>query len=235
MEGGSRDEDMKPTREEVRQRILDIGVIPVIRAPKPSLAIAAARAIGAGGIPIVEITMTVPGAIDVIAELTATTTFLVGAGTVLDVETAHSCIEAGAQFLVSPILDSDTVKRAHREGKLVMAGGLTPVEVVDAWKNGSDFVKVFPCGNMGGAGYLKTLKTVLPQIEMIPTGGVNLANIASFFEAGAAAVGIGGELVSMAALLAGDFDAIEEGARRYAAIALEVKVARGVKYDNAIC
>jgi 2-dehydro-3-deoxyphosphogluconate aldolase/(4S)-4-hydroxy-2-oxoglutarate aldolase len=228
------------TCEEVRQRILETGILPVIRAPKPSLAIAAARAIGAGGIPIVEITMTVPGAIDVIAELTATTGMLVGAGTVLDVETARRCIEAGAEFLVSPILDSETVKLAQRERKLVMAGGLTPVEVVDAWRNGSDFVKVFPCGNMGGPSYLRTLKTVLPQIEMIPTGGVNLANMPSFFEAGAAAVGIGGELVSMDALLAGNFDAIAEDARRYATVAREMSVARqmnlaqGVKHENAV-
>ena len=172
--------------------------------------------------------MTVPGAIDVIAELCAGGGILVGAGTVLDAATARRCIDAGAEFLVSPVLDSQILTLAHREGRLVMAGGLTPVEVVDAWNNGADFVKVFPCGNLGGAAYLNTLKTVLPHIEMIPTGGVTLANAASFFEAGAAAVGIGGELVSMAALLAGDFAAIEEGARRFAA------VARGVKYDNAL-
>ena len=222
------------TCEEVRQRILEARIIPVIRAPKPSLAIAAARAIAAGGITIVEITMTVPGAIDVITELTATTGMLVGAGTVLDVETARRRIETGAEFLVSPILDSATVKLAQREGKLMMAGGLTPVEVVDAWKSGSDFVKVFPCGDMGGPNYLKTLKTVLPQIEMIPTGGVNLANMASFFEAGASAVGIGGEFGSMDALLAGNFDAIEDTARRYAIIARQMNLARGVRYDNAI-
>ena len=222
------------TCEEVRQRIVEVGIIPVIRAPKPGLAIAAARAIAAGGIPIVEITMTVPGAIDVMAELTATAEILVGAGTVLDVETARRCIEAGAEFLVSPILDSATVRLARCEGKLVMAGGLSPTEVVDAWKSGSDFVKVFPCGNMGGPSYLKTLKTVLPQIEMIPTGGVNLANMVSFFEAGASAVGVGSELVSMHALLTGNFDAIEESARRYSAVAREVDIARGVKYDNAV-
>jgi 2-dehydro-3-deoxyphosphogluconate aldolase/(4S)-4-hydroxy-2-oxoglutarate aldolase len=214
---------MRRTKEEVRQRILESGIIPVIRAPKPTLAIAAARAICLGGIPVVEITMTVPGAIDVIAELTATNGVLVGAGTVLDVDTARRCIEAGAEFLVSPVLDCETVELAHRKGKLVMAGGLTPVEVVDAWKNGADFVKVFPCGHIGGALYLKTLKTVLPQIEMIPTGGVNLANMASFFEAGAAAVGIGGELVSTAALLAGDFGAIEESARSFAAVVRGIK------------
>ena len=225
---------MKLTCEEVRQRILEAGVIPVIRAPKLGLAIAAARAIAAGDIPIVEITMTVPGAIDVIAELAATPGLLVGAGTVLDVETARRCIEAGAEFLVSPILDPETMKLAQREGKLAMAGGLTPVEVVDAWKNGSDFVKVFPCGNMGGPSYLKTLKTVLPQIQMIPTGGVNLANMTAFFDAGASAVGVGSELFSMANLLAGNLDAIAEDARRYATVVREMKLARGVKYDNAI-
>jgi 2-dehydro-3-deoxyphosphogluconate aldolase/(4S)-4-hydroxy-2-oxoglutarate aldolase len=215
---------MSLTKEEVRRRICDTAIIPVVRASTPDLALAAARAICAGGIPVVEITMTVPCAIDIIAELTRTNGMLVGAGTVLDAATARRCIEAGAQFLVSPILDSPTVKLAKDEGKLIMAGGLTPIEVVDAWNSGADFVKIFPCGMMGGAAYLRTLKTVLPQIEMVPTGGVNLANAASFLEAGAAAVGVGGELISTAALKTGDFTAIEASARRFAV------VARGVKY-----
>jgi 2-dehydro-3-deoxyphosphogluconate aldolase/(4S)-4-hydroxy-2-oxoglutarate aldolase len=219
---------MSLTKEGVRQRILETAVIPVIRSPRPGLAIAAARAIFRGGIPVVEITMTVPGAIEVIAELAATKGILVGAGTVLDAETARRCIQAGAEFLVSPVLDRATVKLANREGKLMMAGGLTPVEVVNAWKKGADYVKVFPCGKLGGASYLATLKTVLPQIEMIPTGGVDLANMASFFEAGAAAVGVGTELLSKAALLAEDFIAIEESARRFA------EAARGIKCVDVI-
>src|SRR6202022_225950 len=125
--------------------------------------------------------------------LTRTNGMLVGAGTVLDAVTARRCIDAGAQFLVSPVLDWATVNLAKDEGKLVMAGGLTPVEVVDVWNSGADFVKFFPCSTMGGAVYIKTLKTVFPHIDMVPTGGVNLANACSFLGAGAAAVGVGGE------------------------------------------
>ena len=211
------------TKHEVRRRILDVAIVPVVRARTAELAIAAARAIEAGGIPIVEITMSVPCAIDVIAELSRSNDgrMLIGAGTVWDADTACQCLDAGAQFLVSPGFDVDMVQLCKRAEKLVMAGALTPNEVRAAWKGGSDFVKIFPCGSAGGPSYIKALKTVLPQVEMVPTGGVNLANLVSFLNAGASAVGIGGELVSGTALDESDFAAITETARRFVAACKE--------------
>jgi 2-dehydro-3-deoxyphosphogluconate aldolase/(4S)-4-hydroxy-2-oxoglutarate aldolase len=204
------------TREEVWQYILEIGIVPVVRAASPEQAIAAARAVCAGGIPIVEVTMTVPGAVAVIEELRRTMDgeMLVGAGTVLGAETAARCLDAGAEFLVSPGFDLETVKLANRKEKLIMAGALTPTEVITAWKAGSDFVKIFPCGNVGGPSYIRSLKAALPQIPMVPTGGVNLSTIAEFLCAGASALGVGGELISAAALKSGNMAAISEAAGR---------------------
>jgi 2-dehydro-3-deoxyphosphogluconate aldolase / (4S)-4-hydroxy-2-oxoglutarate aldolase len=205
------------TREQVRRRIIEVGIVPVVRAESKEQAIAAARAVCAGGIPIVEVTMTVPDAIEAIRMLSETMPgdVLIGAGTVFDTDTARKCFEAGAQFLVSPIFDAETIALAQGMGKLTMAGALTPNEVVAAWKSGTDFVKIFPCGNLGGAGYIKALKAALPQVPMIPTGGVNLDTAAQFLAAGAAALGVGGELISAAALQAGDTGVIEELARKF--------------------
>lgn len=212
------------TREEVWQQISEVGIVPVIRASSPELAIAAARAVWAGGIPIVEVTMTVPGAINVIEELTHTMDgMVVGAGTVLGAETAARCFDAGADFVVSPGFDAETVKLANLQEKLIMAGALTPTEIITAWKAGSDFVKVFPCGNVGGPGYIRSLKAALPQIPMVPTGGVDRETAAEFLCAGASALGIGGELISPTALKTGNMDAITDAARQYAAI---VRMAR---------
>jgi 2-dehydro-3-deoxyphosphogluconate aldolase / (4S)-4-hydroxy-2-oxoglutarate aldolase len=213
------------TREQVRRRIIEVGIVPVVRAESKEQAIAAARAVCAGGIPIVEVTMTVPDAIEAIRMLSETMPgdVLIGAGTVLDADTARKCFEAGAQFLVSPIFDAETIALAQGMGKLTMAGALTPNEVVAAWKSGTDFVKIFPCGNLGGAGYIKALKAALPQVPMIPTGGVNLDTAAQFLAAGAAALGVGGELISAAALQAGDTGVIEELARKFLRV---VQVAR---------
>lgn len=201
-------------RDQVEQRITGIGVVPVVRASSPQKAIDAARAVCAGGIPIIELTMTVPGAIDAIRELRRSmpADVLIGAGTVLDAKTAAKCIEAGAEFLVSPGFNRATVRYARREGILIMAGALTPTEVITAWSAHADFVKVFPCGNVGGPSYIRALKAALPQIPMIPTGGVNAATATQFLEAGAAALGIGGELVS------GSSQAITEKARQLVAI-----------------
>src|SRR2546427_4985281 len=183
-------------KQKVRDRILEIGIVPVVRASSPGEARIAADAVCQGGIPIVEITMTVPGALDVIRELAknSASEVLVGAGTVLNAEAARRCLDAGAQFLVSPGLNLQTVELAVREGKLIMAGALTPTEVITAWEAGADFVKIFPCGQVGGAKYIKALKGPLPQIPLVPTGGVNLNTAAEFIEAGAAALGIGGGL-----------------------------------------
>src|SRR2546427_5658666 len=183
-------------KQKVRDRILEIGIVPVVRASSPGEARIAADAVCQGGIPIVEITMTVPGALDVIRELAknSASDVLVGAGTVLNAEAARRCLDAGAQFLVSPGLNLKTVELAVREGKLIMAGALTPTEVITAWEAGADFVKIFPCGQVGGAKYIKALKGPLPQVPLVPTGGVNLNTAAEFIEAGGAAPGIGGGL-----------------------------------------
>ncbi len=220
-------------KQKVRDRIMEIGIVPVVRASSPRDARIAADAVCEGGIPIVEITMTVPGAIDVIRELTknAASEVLVGAGTVLNAEVARRCLDAGAQFLVSPGLNLQTVELAVREGKLMMAGALTPTEIITAWEAGSDFVKVFPCGQVGGAKYIKALKGPLPQVPLVPTGGVNLDTAAEFIQAGAAALGVGGELVQAEALKSNKPEIIVENARRFLAI---VKQARAQMASSGI-
>jgi 2-dehydro-3-deoxyphosphogluconate aldolase/(4S)-4-hydroxy-2-oxoglutarate aldolase len=216
-------------KQGVRDRILQIGIVPVVRAASPSEARTAAECVCKGGIPIVEITMTVPGALEVIRELAkhGASELLVGAGTVLNAEVAQQCLDAGAQFLVSPGFKAETVALAVRQGKLIMAGALTPTEVIAAWEAGADFVKIFPCGQVGGAKYIKALKGPLPGIPLVPTGGVNLATAAEFLEAGAAALGIGGELVHPAALQSGNHDAIVENARKFVAIVAQTRARMG--------
>ena len=189
----------------------------------------AAEAVCKGGISIVEITMTVPGAVDVIRELAKGSgkEILIGAGTVLNAEMARRCLDAGAEFLVSPGFNHDMVELAVREGKLVMAGALTPTEVITAWEAGADFVKVFPCGQVGGAKYIRALKGPLPQIPLVPTGGVNLNTAAEFIEAGAAALGVGGELVQAEALTAGKTEVIVENARKFLEIVKRARAQMG--------
>jgi 2-dehydro-3-deoxyphosphogluconate aldolase / (4S)-4-hydroxy-2-oxoglutarate aldolase len=213
------------TRDEVAKRIREIGIVPVVRAKSAKQAQLAAEAVCAGGIPIVEVTMTVPGAVELIAQLVKASgaEILIGAGTVLDAETANRCLDAGAQFIVSPGFDLETVRFVKQQGALMMAGALTPTEVISAWKAGSDFVKIFPCGSMGGAKYLKALKAPLPQVPMIPTGGVNLETAGDMIRAGAEALGIGGELVSASALASGDTQPITDVARAYVAIVRETR------------
>ena len=212
-------------KQKVRDRIAEIGVVPVVRASSSREALIAAEAVCQGGIPIVEITMTVPGAVEVIRELSKSSAseVLIGAGTVLDPETARRCLDAGAQFLVSPGLNLPTVELAVREKVLIMAGALTPTEVITAWNAGSDFVKIFPCGQVGGAKYIKALKGPLPQIPLVPTGGVNLNTAAEFIEAGAAALGIGGELVQPEALKSGKSQIIVENARKFVEIVKQTR------------
>jgi len=213
------------TKEQVRARVLEVGIVPVVRAPSAKKALAAAEAVAAGGITIVELTMTVPGALDAIAELVkrAGKDIVIGAGTVLDRQTAQKCFDVGAQFLVSPGFDLETVKAAGVAGKLIMAGALTPTEVIMAWKAGADFVKVFPASAVGGPSYLKALRGPLPQVPLVPTGGVNLNTAADFLRAGAAALGIGGELVSAAALESGNTTPITEAAKKYLAIVKQTR------------
>lgn len=190
----------------------------------------ATEALTAGGIGCVEITMTVPGAIEVIRDLTANLSkdVLIGAGTVLDAATAAKCVDAGAQFLVSPGFDSQTVAWAVKHNILIAAGALTPTEIITAWRAGSDFVKVFPCANVGGAKYIKALRGPLPQVPLIPTGGVNLETAADFLKAGSAALGVGGELVLADALKAKQPERITELARKFVAVVRETRNAAAV-------
>src|SRR5499427_132529 len=212
-------------KRKVRQWIQETGVVPVVAASSAREARIAADAVCEGGIPIVEITMTVPGAVEVIRELTKSVSgeVLVGAGTVLNVEAARRCLDAGAQFLVSPGLNLQVVQLAAAEGKLMMAGALTPTEVITAWEAGSDFVKVFPCGQVGGAKYIKALKGPLPQVPLVPTGGVSLTTAAEFIEAGAIALGVGGECVQSEALKSGKPEIIVENARKFLAVVRETR------------
>ena len=212
-------------KQQVRDRIIEIGIVPVVRASSPREARMAAEAVCEGGIPIVEITMTVPGAVEVIRELAknSASSVLVGAGTVLNAEAARRCLDAGAQFLVSPGLNLQTVELAVREAKLIMAGALTPTEVMAAWEAGADFVKIFPCGQVGGAKYIKALKGPFPQVPLVPTGGVNLTNAAEFIEAGVAALGVGGECVQAEALKANKPEIIVENARKFLAIVQQTR------------
>ncbi|WP_437716187.1 bifunctional 4-hydroxy-2-oxoglutarate aldolase/2-dehydro-3-deoxy-phosphogluconate aldolase [Sorangium sp. So ce448] len=219
-------------REQVVRRIEEIGVVPVVRAPSGELAVRAARALCAGGIEVVEITMTVPGALSVMREIASRMgdRVLVGAGTVLTADAARACIEAGAEFIVSPGLDLEVIRAAHDLGKAVFPGALTPTEVITAWNAGADTVKVFPCSAMGGAKYLRALRAPLPEVKMMPTGGVNLTTARDFIEAGAVALGVGGELVDAAALAAGKDEVLAERAREFMSV---VRAARAELKNGA--
>jgi 2-dehydro-3-deoxyphosphogluconate aldolase/(4S)-4-hydroxy-2-oxoglutarate aldolase len=214
-------------KQQVRKRILEIGIVPVVRTSSAAEARMATEALVAGGIGCVEITMTVPGAVEVIRELSGSTgnDVLIGVGTVLDVQTAVKCVDAGAKFLVSPGFDAATVAWAVANKVLIAAGALTPTEVITAWKAGSDFVKVFPCANVGGAKYIRALRGPLPQVPLIPTGGVNLETAADFLKAGSAALGVGGELVVADALKAKQPERITELAKKFVAIVREARSA----------
>jgi 2-dehydro-3-deoxyphosphogluconate aldolase/(4S)-4-hydroxy-2-oxoglutarate aldolase len=212
-------------KEKVIQTIRDVGIIPVVRAQSAEEAMEAIEAIREGGISVLEITMTVPGAIGVIEEVSKRygTDALVGAGTVLDAETARRCILAGARFIVSPALNLETIAVCRREGVAVMPGALTPTEVVQAWSAGADFVKVFPAGAVGGASYIKSLKAPLPQIELVPTGGVSLKTAADFIKAGASALGVGADLVDLKAIREGQTQLITERAREFVRIVRDAR------------
>jgi 2-dehydro-3-deoxyphosphogluconate aldolase/(4S)-4-hydroxy-2-oxoglutarate aldolase len=205
------------SKQLVLARIREVGLVPVIRAESPEAAGHAIDAIRKGGVPILEITMTVPGAVRLIEEVAKRygQDAVVGAGTVLDPETARACILAGARFVVSPSLNLDTIACCRRYGVPVLPGAMTPTEVVTAWQAGADMVKVFPCGALGGASYIKALKAPLPQIDLVPTGGVSLKTATDFIKAGATALGVGADLVDTKALAAGQFELITAKAREF--------------------
>ncbi len=200
----------------------EIGLVPVLRAESVEKALALAEAIAAGGVTVLEVTMTVPGAIQVMRKLAESRPdILIGAGTVLDAETARMCILEGAKFVVSPALNVKTIEMCHRYSIAVLPGALTPTEIVTAWEAGADVVKVFPCSALGGAKYLTTLKGPLPHIDLIPTGGVSLATAAEFLAAGAFALGVGSDLVDAKAMAAGKPEVITETAKKYLQIVQE--------------
>jgi len=204
-------------RDAILDAILESGIVPVVRTNSAEEAIQAIQAIYHGGIRVAEITMTVPGAIRALEKVADKfgDQLVLGAGTVLDPETARTCMLAGAQFMVTPYLNLATIKIAKRYSNVIMPGALTPTEVVKAWEAGGDIIKVFPCGAVGGAKYIKALRAPFPQIEMIPTGGVNLETIGDFLRAGACAVAVGAELIDGENIRAGKYEVFEERAKKF--------------------
>jgi len=213
---------LKMTKDQVCARLREVGIIPAIRVSSSEDAHFAAEAVASGGIPIVEITMTVPGAVELIFYLVRThENIIVGAGTVLDIDVARQCEDAGAAFITAPGFDPEIVEFAAKEGLAVLPGGLTPTEVVRAWKAGADFVKVFPCAQVGGDKYIKALKTALPQIPLIAAGGVDQHTAANLIVAGADAIGVGTELIPADAIQLRKPDRIRELSLRFAGFVKE--------------
>jgi 2-dehydro-3-deoxyphosphogluconate aldolase / (4S)-4-hydroxy-2-oxoglutarate aldolase len=215
------------TAQEILAFITEVGIVPVVRTATAEQAVQAVEAIFNGGIRAAEITMTVPGAVKALEKVADRFggRIVLGAGTVLDPETARICMLAGAEFFVTPALRLSTIEMAKRYSKVICPGALTPTEVLTAWEAGADIVKVFPCGNVGGAKYIKALKGPFPQIRMIPTGGVNLETAGDFLKAGACAVAVGGELVDAKLLKEGRYDEITERARQYLAVIAKARAA----------
>jgi 2-dehydro-3-deoxyphosphogluconate aldolase / (4S)-4-hydroxy-2-oxoglutarate aldolase len=204
------------TKQEVRNRIEETGIIPAVRVSTTGDALFAAEAVARGGIHIVEVTLTVPEAIRVISSLVEQVSgVIVGAGSVHDVETARRCLDAGAQFLTSDGLDPETVKFAVQADVVMIPGALTPTDIVAAWKLGPDFVKVVPCGHVGGDSYIRDLKAMFPRVPLIAAGGVNQRTAYNFIVAGAVALGVGGDLIPREAIRRRQPDRIAELARRF--------------------
>jgi 2-dehydro-3-deoxyphosphogluconate aldolase/(4S)-4-hydroxy-2-oxoglutarate aldolase len=211
---------------ETTQQIIErVGLIPVLRARNATQAHAVVKAMIAGGVTIVEVTMTVPGAIDLLRELKQKYAgdLLLGSGTVTTVEEAEATIEAGAEFVVSPSFHAEVVARTRALGKVSIPGALTPTEVITAWRSGADYVKIFPCSAVGGAMYLKSLLAPFPHLKLIPTGGVTLQTAESFIRAGARALGVGSDLVSLAAIDQGTPETITATARDYLKVLAQVR------------
>jgi 2-dehydro-3-deoxyphosphogluconate aldolase / (4S)-4-hydroxy-2-oxoglutarate aldolase len=215
-------------REEVRARIEKIGIVPAVRLLEAELALFAAETVYEAGIPIAEITMTIPDAAQVIAQLaTKHPDFVVGAGTVLDVETAKRCLDAGACFLTGPGLVPEVIEFALKNDVAIIPGALTPSEVIEAWKAGADLVKIFPCAPVGGHKYIRALKVPLPQVPLIASGGVDQVTAPKYMLAGASALGIGAELLPLEALQLREETWIHELARRFIAIVQDARARIG--------
>jgi 2-dehydro-3-deoxyphosphogluconate aldolase/(4S)-4-hydroxy-2-oxoglutarate aldolase len=219
-------------KQEVQARIEDIGIIPAVRVSSKDDALFAATTVNRAGIPIAEITVTVPDAIEVISELRrATPEMIVGAGTVLDIETAQHALDAGAQFLTSTGLILEVVEFARKKEIVVFPGALTPTEIIAAWKAGADLVKVFPCAQVGGDSYLRALKAPFPNVPLIASGGVNQQTAFNFIMAGAAALGIGGELIPRESVHLRQDDRICELARRFIRIVKDARTQKQKFYQ----
>jgi 2-dehydro-3-deoxyphosphogluconate aldolase/(4S)-4-hydroxy-2-oxoglutarate aldolase len=214
--------------KEVQEQLEAAGIIPVLRARSAKEALGVVEAMVAGGVTVIEVTMTVPGAIDVLKELKRSygSKLLLGSGTVTDAAECAATIEAGAEFVVSPSLHMDVIAETKKRDKVSLPGALTPTEVITAWRAGADFVKVFPCSAMGGASYLKSLKAPFPYLRLVPTGGVTLQTAASFLEAGASALGVGADLVNLQALADGKPEIITNTARGYIEVIARARAAK---------
>ena len=214
---------------ETTQQIIErVGLIPVLRARNAAQAHAVVKAMIAGGVTVVEVTMTVPGALDVLKELKSEygAKLLLGSGTVTTAQEAEATIEAGAEFVVSPSFHPEVVAKTHELGKLSIPGALTPTEVITAWRAGADYVKIFPCSAVGGASYLKSLVAPFPHLKLIPTGGVTLETATSFLEAGARALGVVSDLVNLAAIDSGNPEKITAAASAYLKVVAQVREAK---------
>lgn len=207
-------------KEELRARVEEVGIVPVIRTASADDARFAVEEVAQGGIPIIEVTMTVPGAIDVIRDLVKSVPgVILGAGTIVDAETAHQCIDAGAQFISNPALDMPTVELVRKYPNVIMlCGALTPTEVLHAWKAEADFVKIFPCSLVGADNYIRTLKRPFPQVRLMAGGGVNQQNAAHYLLAGVSALSVGKELIPPESMLLHKPDRIRELTKRFVTI-----------------
>src|SRR5438309_2005905 len=207
------------SRESQLRQVLDCGIVAVVRSPDSQQLVEVTRALADGGVTVVEITMTVPNALDVLRQVRAAIgdRILLGAGTVLDPETARAVLLAGAEYIVAPTVNLDVIRLCRRYDKLVMPGAFTPTEILTAWEAGADIVKVFPAEAVGPA-YFKALRGPLPQIRLMPTGGVDLTTAAAFLKAGVCCLGVGSQLVEPAAVAKGDFARIRDLARQYVAV-----------------
>jgi 2-dehydro-3-deoxyphosphogluconate aldolase / (4S)-4-hydroxy-2-oxoglutarate aldolase len=211
---------------ETTQQIIErVGLIPVLRAKNSKQAHSVVQAMIAGGVTVVEVTMTVPGAIDLLKELKKEygSRLLLGSGTVTTASEAQATINAGAEFVVSPSLHPEVITATKTNGKLSIPGALTPTEIITAWRAGADYVKVFPCSAMGGASYLKSVLAPFPFLKLIPTGGVTLETAASFIHAGARALGVGSDLVNLAAIDAGHPETITDTAQAYLKVLADLR------------
>ncbi len=215
------------TSEEVKQQLESVGLVPVLRARSIPEAHAVVEAILAGGVTVIEVTMTVPGAIDLLRDLKAKygSKILLGSGTVTTAAQAQATIEAGAEFVLSPSLHLEVIAKTKELGKVSIPGALTPTEVITAWNAGADYVKVFPCSAMGGASYLKALLAPFPQLKLIPTGGVTVGTAAEFLMAGAKALGVGSDLVNHKAIAEGKPWIVTDIAKAYLDVIQETRLA----------